>query len=748
MEDNKKEYHRNIYKTSIRILIKIVIGLISIYLLFPLLKGLYNYSVLINKLVLLIFLIQSSFYTFFFQYIKVTKAYDKIKWNLNEYLSSLIANIKKMKVIDKVIMFILFIILFFIAFFLISFFYHKLNLIFTIIKIIFFLYDLIFVIFAIILYYTFNYNNFTNNLNIFKYYFGIYIEVIFENIKDTDKREKILMGSLVAFIPSLFIFVILPTTKFMIFISNFIINFLLIISLFIFSFIHYLANDEKFNKTAFILKMYCMKYIKDIKEFIKDTILNITDNSLRNAKKLVKSCLSEEESFKYKKFTNVIINFKRKDFFKIFEGDLNINDDKEIEDLCNKYKIDDKESFKFLVLKFINFQLIFGEWYEDESKHEYLKNLWLLYPTMYKLNDLSEEDLELKLEKINFSKWNDNDKITLKQCIANSPEIKAIQFSTFINNNYEEFNSLIINAMKYKETFKEYENMELYENKCYTFIKKFVKTGFEMKGKIVDPLNKFQNAIENRTIECFINNCTQIIKTNKNYNFYFNSIINSFKNEKVMNIFNSNAQILPVTNLAFSFLELSHNVIGLIDCFKELINLENDVFKFELNKINENFKNHKNRISLISGNDGDDSKLILSILSEIQKDHNDIIQLIEKINDKKKYQEMEAKQSRYKLIKNTLTTICGLTLSTIFSGGIAGAVGLFVGVTGIIKSSAEVYVNYQKLKCYKELLEETENKKDEIENEIKNIKNLYFKITSAHCPEEMKDKIIGEYLNK
>ena len=122
MEDNKKEYHRNIYKTSIRILIKIVIGLISIYLLFPLLKGLYNYSVLINKLVLLIFLIQSSFYTFFFQYIKVTKAYDKIKWNLNEYLSSLIANIKKMKVIDKVIMFILFIILFFIAFFLISFF--------------------------------------------------------------------------------------------------------------------------------------------------------------------------------------------------------------------------------------------------------------------------------------------------------------------------------------------------------------------------------------------------------------------------------------------------------------------------------------------------------------------------------------------------------------------------------------------------------------------------------------------------
>ena len=214
-----------------------------------------------------------------------------------------------------------------------------------------------------------------------------------------------------------------------------------------------------------------------------------------------------------------------------------------------------------------------------------------------------------------------------------------------------------------------------------------------------------------------------------------------------MNIFNSNAQILPVINLSFSFLELSHNVLGLIDCFKELINLENDVFKFELNKINENFKNHKNRISLISGNDGDDSKLILSILSEIQKDHNDIIQLIEKINDKKEYQEMEAKQSRYKLLKNSVSTVFGTSISTLVSGGLMGFVTLAIGTTSVIKSSVEVYVNYQKLNKYKKLLKEAQNKKDEIEKEIKNIKNLYFKRIMTHCPQEIKEQIIEKYLN-
>lgn len=494
-----------------------------------------------------------------------------------------------------------------------------------------------------------------------------------------------------------------------------------------------------------------MIYFNEKFEIAKDKIDSFLDPSLNNAKKLIKLCLSQEESYNYRQFANIVDNFGRKDFKKLINGEFNINcDDYEIEDLCNRYKIKDIKNFKLLVLKFLNFQLIFSEWYEDVSKHEYLRKLWLLYPIMHKLNDLDEEDLEIKLEKIKYSEWSIKDKNILKQCISNSPEIKAIQFNNFINHNLDEFNSLINNAMKYKSTFKEHQNMKLYEHTFYNYIKQFVKKALNMKGKVVDSFHKIHDAIENRTIECIIENVSKSQITNQNYDYYFNKMINLMKNEKIINIINSSDQIISGVNISFSFFELSYHVIGLINCIMELRDSESEVFDSELKRINQNFESHKNKIKYISGNDEEDLQLIESILLEIQQDRNEIIKLIENIEDKKKYAELEKKKNIRKIFKNGLKAIAGGAIGAAFSGGLSTIIGSVTAVTEtikIIKNSTKVIVNIKKIKSFKELLELAKKKQKEIDEEIKQIKIIYLKRITAHCPEDIKNQIFNKYLN-
>ena len=519
------------------------------------------------------------------------------------------------------------------------------------------------------------------------------------------------------------------------------VNVIFIILLHLAVLFHYLINFEKVNDCVM---RYTRNKYKILKKALKEKLENSFDQHLINAKKLVNTFLSEEKSDKYNKFAKVVNKFRKNDFYKLLNGEINIeNDDYEIDDLCFRYKIEDKENFKFLILKFLNFQIILSEWYEDKTKHEYLKGLWKIYPIMYKLHDLNEEDLEIKLREINYSKWNEKDKNTFKQCISNSPEIKAIQISNFIKNDINDFNLFLENMMNYKSCLNKYEKMENYGNKLYNYTKQFLKNFLKKKGKIEDSAGKIKDIINNRTIEYILKN--YISKNScKSYEYYFGKIINLMKNEKAMNILNFSEQILIAP---ISFLELSYHVIGLIQCFKELYHPASIIYEIKLQRIKNNFHIHKEKISDITGNDEEDFKLLKSILLEIKQDRDDIIKLIDEMKNKKNQAESNKDKYITKTIKNTIITIA-FTAGTIFSGGISSivaGVGIATGVFKTLKSGAKIIENIKLIDSFKELLNEAENKQKEIEEEIKNIENICYQKITEHCPEEMKQKILEKY---
>ena len=730
---------KNKIELSIRFLFIFSIFLFALYLLFPLLKILNIGISMLNKLMAIILLL-------YFGLINDIAYYSIIKENFID-LKNNFESIKKMKVKDKSIIITYYLVILLVALFLIYFIYQNLKLPLTILKISINLAIFIILITFLFLYYIFFNKEFINAFNKVKE--KLFLEKINEIIKNLFHLEnQIILISIsiiiLALFINIFIYIFYEIFEFIYIILKVLINLLFILTCIFNVFIYYLINYNAIKVT----KISFCYYMKEIYNIIKDRILTLTDLSLRNAKKLVYSCLSEEKTDKYKQFADIVYNFRRNDFLKLLNGELDIElDNFEIINLCEKYKINDIENFKLLILKFLNFQLILCEWYEDVSKHEYLKKLWLLYPIMYKLNDLEEKELEEKLYKIDYSEWNADDKATLKRCISNSPEIKAMEFSNFIKSNLKEFNNLLNISVNYTSTFKQYKGMEAYESKCYNYIKQFVKEAINMKTKVVDSFEKIKNAIESRTIKYTINYCTKSENVNKSYDYYFNKMINSFKTEKIKNIFN-HKQLLSKVDTALSFLKLSYHVIAFINCLKDLCFSQNTIFYSELEKISKNFQNHKDKIKYLSGNDKKDLELIKIILSEIQKDRNDIIELIEKINDEKKCAELEKKDYMKKTIKSALKTFGSTIFAVAATGSFSPIIGGITVVTGIIKTfknGAKILVNIKKIDELKYLLEKATEKQNEIDEEIKQIKIIYCERESNHCPEDIKQEIIEKY---
>lgn len=731
---------KNKLELSIRFLVIFVIFLLALYILFPILKILYIGLRMFNKLMAIISLLSFGFKYFI-------KNYFIIKENFIDLIKNF-ESIKNMNVKDKSKIIICYLVILFVALFLIYFIYQNLKLPLAIVEILINLAIFIIIISFLILYYIFYNKEVINAFNKVKENYEVLekINEIMENIFQL-KNPIILISIsiiIIALFINIFIYIFYEILEFIYIILKVLINLLFILSCIIYVFIYYLINYKAIKEK----KMAFCRYMEEKYEIIKDRILTLTDPSLYYAKKFVYSCLSEEESDKYKQFADIVYKFRRNDFFKLLKGELDIEQNNyEIIDLCEKYKINDIENFNLLILKFINFQLILCEWYEDVSKHEYLKKLWLLYPIMYKLNDLEEKELEAKLYKIDYAKWNADDKATLKRCISNSPEIKAMEFSNFIKCNLSEFNNLLNITMNYKSTFKQYKGMKAYESKCYDYIKQFVKKAINMKAKAVDSFQKIQNAIEKRTIECTINYCIKSETVNKGYDYYFNKMINSFKTEKLKSIFND-AQLLSEVDTVLSFLKLSYHVIGLINCFQDLCFSQNAIFDSELEKISRNFKNHKDMIKYLSGNDEEDLKLIECILSEIKKDRNDIFELIEKIKDEKEYAELEKKNNMKKTIKSALKTFVGACFGAAVTGTFSPIIGGITVATGLVKTfknGAKILVNIKKIDELEKLLEKAYEKQNEIDEEIRQIKIIYYERVSNHCPEDIKQLIIEKY---
>ena len=524
------------------------------------------------------------------------------------------------------------------------------------------------------------------------------------------------------------------------------------------------------------------EFIDDKVEMINDVITTNSDTKLRNAKKLTRLFLSEKESYEYRKFYSKIENFRLKDFKKLFEGQFDYDNDDEINDFCRKYGIKDIKDFKSLILKFQNFQIILSEWYEDTTKNEYLKQLWHLYPAMYKLKGKNEKELVKELSATNYVNWIKDDKKTFKQCVENSPEIKAIEYNNYIENNIEEFGLLIGNCVQFNNSFKNYEGMKEFSNKSDKCIKNLLKKGLKFKNNSVDNSNTFKNAIEDRTINYIIKNLVKKVEKDRTIDNYYKKMINLMNNNKIKDFISLNDDLLSGLNTALSFFELGYHFLDLIHYFKELRDEGYfDYFNNELRKINENFENHKNEIKNIKGNDEKDFEIILSILKKIKKDRQDIFELIQNVNieedeelekknknitNKKKITvatcfieliqnvNIEDNEELKKKIKNLIDEKI-MTVATFFTFGICSIlIGVLYKEINVLirnvnairlgKREVKLIKNNQRINFYGNLLKEMIQKQNENEKEIK-LENLYIKIKYSHLLKDIQEKIKTKY---
>ena len=162
------------------------------------------------------------------------------------------------------------------------------------------------------------------------------------------------------------------------------------------------------------------------------------------ARKLVKLLLSEDKL--YYKTLNYVLLFNDEQFENLFKGNMEYK----------KYpynNIQDKTKFKYLLMKFEDFNYLLFEWYENESKYENLIKLWNSNYCVCVLAKSEDEEIEEIFQKIDITDL-DNFMIDFRSIMNSSIDSKASDIKNYLKDEFEDFYSLIQVTDEYKENFK------------------------------------------------------------------------------------------------------------------------------------------------------------------------------------------------------------------------------------------------------------------------------------------------------
>ena len=106
-----------------------------------------------------------------------------------------------------------------------------------------------------------------------------------------------------------------------------------------------------------------------------------TDFEEHSARDLV-DLLLENDVKSYRKFLPEIRKLDSNSFKNMFYGNKNYN-----------YNIKNKFQFSQLLNKFENFKFLLEEWYEENDKYIYIKELWEKYISIESLRDKEENEI-------------------------------------------------------------------------------------------------------------------------------------------------------------------------------------------------------------------------------------------------------------------------------------------------------------------------------------------------------------------
>ena len=483
--------------------------------------------------------------------------------------------------------------------------------------------------------------------------------------------------------------------------------------------------------------------------FGKKNVVDEFELDYIKARKLVKLLLSEDPL--YSKTLNYVLFFNDDQFKNLFQG----NDEYKDYPYNN---IGDRNQFNNLLLKFQDKSILLYEWYKDESKYSNLIKIWNSNKLIFELSKESDEKLEETLKEFGITDL-DNFKDEFKDIINNSIETKACDIKNYLQNEYEDYFSLIETSKDYKKEFEKsnISNKEIFTENFQNIVGKLVKHCLPLAKKYL--LKKYPNL--NILSKIQLNN--DMLKTLQKYlleeinnepsqskEIGFDTVSNLFtalKNGNAISTLTTEIQAycaqptVAIAALSASFINLATSVKSYYDSKTEN-DKKNEEYDNKLKQIDEKFEVHKREIGLLDLDNYDESMTkIVSIGKKINNDKKEIKQLIDNMNAEEKKSDEKAKEVGMKKIAKTGLATAGCIVGTILTGGALAAVwGTAAVVNGIgLAVNCVELANWKKqVKLYKERVEKETKKYEEMELELVDLKNMYEKIQKRYIPSNIK----------
>lgn len=433
-----------------------------------------------------------------------------------------------------------------------------------------------------------------------------------------------------------------------------------------------------------------------------------TDFEEHSARDLV-DLLLENDVKSYRKFLPEIRKLDSNSFKNMFYGNKNYN-----------YNIKNKFQFSQLLNKFENFKFLLEEWYEENDKYIYIKELWEKYISIESLRDKEENEIInfLSEKKIQYISW---------------PQIIKEQFLKIIQNTKD----TIIYACK--QSFQKLpELMKNLLNKLYSVSEYCRKNGKEILAKlsknIIFKIPKERLNFNSKTIAFLSDTIMDLISNGgKVINLVLGngaSIIDLFQ-EDFSNLLNGDysPSLGSIMYIITSFVGFCYSIKSYTDTKKELAKVKELEEILEI--IEKDFKEHIKRIKNLSENntleiDGYNLELE-NCVKLIREDKEKIIKLIVEIKAFIKEKNKQKKDLAINMVESGVKTVLGIAYVAMgreVSCAVNGIGALFNGASIIMDA-----INLAQLNDIINNLKKILNRAKEVESKIDfQLKNLQQKI--------------------
>jgi len=430
--------------------------------------------------------------------------------------------------------------------------------------------------------------------------------------------------------------------------------------------------------------------------------MGISQNRDDKQKKRLIKFLLEDDIKCYKDFINEIDKFKKLDLENLFSGNYQ-----------SKFPVKNSKSFQDLVKRFYCYSPIIKEWYNDETKYNYIKKLWK------KRNDLKrillgpnlETNINSFLKRLEFPE-NIIDETT--NLLLNSDFNIAIKIEENMKKEYPGIADLLdrINNLKLESS----KNIKYnYESDTFFDILKEnadiiigeIWNLFPLSGKIIGIICE---RIQNNSL-----------KENKNGDL--GKIVIDIKNLKKKE--KDKPKKFTIFSFALKFLEFCGLVSSLskipnqIETLKNILD-ENEYNKIkkELDKIQNNIKSHI-KMNKLTDNFEIDYKILDEKTRNLEIDFYQIKHIIENIDQKLQLLHKNRNRNIISCIFNGIGI--GLNIGLMIAGQPSFSNIVDIGLRGInMACNIDTIIKCQSfIDKYKELLKKAENQRDEIKNCIK-----------------------------